>query len=293
MELLEIIEWVVLAGALIVMAISLASMRRPDEIEDGEGNADDQGFGTVSRPQRIVDGAGLDLPFWLVWLFFILVGMGVALLLMDRFYLPAWLGGLIALLIPYCLWNVISEIARRRSVRFEERLIDGIDLMISVLQCGETPRKALEAVAENGEQPVRDQFKYLVRRLEYGMGMHRALRPMVRRYDSEGLRLFANTLAAKSNVGGDMVPILVSLNKVLRDRYRHRERISSQMTGSKLASVLIGLSPYVIFIFYVYRKPEWIDRIFESSLGTSLFIGAVCIQILGFVWLNRLARSIQ
>ena len=291
METLEILEWAVLIGAIIVMLIVVARILLADE--DAGGDSDEQGFGRVNRFQRIVDGAGLDVPFWFVWLFFLLVGTGIGLVIMDRFLAPFWLGILIALLVAYCLWNVLREIARRPSIRFEEKLIDSIDMIISVLECGETPRKALEAVAENGERPVRGEFKQLVRRLGFGMEIHRALRPMVKRYDSEGLRLFANTLAAKFTVGGDMVPILVSLNKVLRDRYRHRERVTSQMAGSRLASLFIAASPYIIFGFFVFFKPEWIDRIFESSLGTNLFIAAVCIQIFGFVWLNRLVRSIQ
>jgi tight adherence protein B len=293
MTILEKIEWALLASAVLLLIYTLIRMsgggKQDDSAESLPGG--EEGFGSVKRPQRIVDGAGIEAPYQLVWLIFGLAGAAAALMLMERFFIPSWLGVVIALLIPFSFWSVLGAVARRRANRFEEKLIDAVDLMIGVLSCGETPKEALTGVAEYGEQPVRRQFQFLKRRVDLGMSMQRALRPTVRLYDSEGLRLFSSTLAAKYAAGGDMVPVLKSLNKVLRERYRHRQRVYSQLTGAKLASLAIAASPYVIFTFYVFRKPEWIDNLFSSSMGTTLFVVAVCFQLIGFIWLNRLSRA--
>ena len=59
---------------------------------------------------------------------------------------------------------------------------------------------------------------------------------------------------------------------------RHRNETISEVQGNR--------NPLIDF-------PEWIDRIFNTSIGTTLFIGAVCLQVLGLVWVNRLVRAEQ
>lgn len=287
MEHLEIFELAVLVVTIVVAVIFL----RPKSTAAASDRNGEPGFGTVGWQQRIVNGAGLTMNYLFVWFAMLLAGITLALVILELFAVPWWAGLLAALLFPYILWSLLTSVAHRRAVRFEEKLIDAVDLMISLLQSGETPLNALRGVAENGEEPVRSQFNLLVQRLDFGMEIYRALRPIIRGYDSEGLRLFANTLAVKFTLGGDLSPMLESLNQVLRDRYRYRVQVSSQMSGPRLASLAIAASPYVILAFYAFRKPDWIDRIFNSTAGTALFVGAVIVQILGFVWLGRLARS--
>jgi tight adherence protein B len=281
-------EWLVLLialAALVWLAIENARVKKREM-----GQKSEHGFGTFSRPQRVVNGAGFTLPYGFVWLEIALIALAIGLLSVELFPAPWWSGLLIAVFIAVILWSVLANTAQKRAVRFEEKLIDATELMIATLQSGETPKNALRSVAHHGDPPVRSQFKALVSLLDVGVEIQRALRPIVLGYDSEGLRLFANTMVAKSTMGGDLEPILFSLNKVLRERQEHRLRMTSQMSGAKLASLGIAASPYVILVFYVFEKPDWIERVFASPLGTALFVAAVFIQMMGFLWLGRLTR---
>ena len=75
----------------------------------------------------------------------------------------------------------------------------------AALHAGENPTQALGSAAELAEQPVRAELRELSRRLAAGVGIGEAVEPLVRGYDSEGVRLFSQTLIVKWRSGGKRI----------------------------------------------------------------------------------------
>ena len=122
------------------------------------------------------------------------------------------------------------------------------------------------------------------------MNVRRALQRIDLGYDCEGVRLFTRTVIAKWQAGGDLAPVLETVNQVLRERIRIRWRLDSQMSGARLAQMLTALMPYVLIPFFLWQRPDWIDRLRDHPLGPKLFFGAVVVQILGLLWMRRIMR---
>lgn len=216
-----------------------------------------------------------------------LIGFLLIIELIPGAIWPALLGGCIAAYLP---WFIVSEIAAFRARRFEEKLVDSIDLIVGALQAGEVPERALASAADLSDQPVRGELEELVSRLSLGMAIERATGRIVSRYECEGAQLFAQTLIAKWQTGGDLAPVLISVNAILRERLRLRLRLKGQLAGASLSAIMIAILPYVLIPFFLWRQPRWVTHLVEHPIGPQLLFGAMLFQLLGFLWLRRIMK---
>ena len=214
------------------------------------------------------------------------VAAGLRVAIPDLSY-GAAVGGAVAALL---FWLSIKFLARRRARAFELKLVDAVSFMISALKAGENLTQAFASAAEASEGRLRREFQEVAYRLSLGMSVRRALRRVDEGYDSEGTRLFTRTVIAKWQVGGDLVPVLETVNRVIRERLRVRWRLHSQLAGARLAVAMVAIFPYALIPFFYWQRPDWIARLRDHPMGPRLLFGAIVLQILGVVWMRRIMR---
>ena len=243
------------------------------------------------RPlERRLLAAGLPIGpvgFLLALGLFAIVVFGLLLLLLPGFPVPCLLA---AVVLAYVVWVAVVEAGKFRARRFERRLIDAVDHMVSALLAGEVPARALANAAEVSEGAVRTELKEVVHRLEVGMGIREALERMVRRYDSEGVRLFSQTLAVKWQAGGDLAPVLRKVAWIMRERMRLAMRLRTELTGVQVAALGIALFPYLLIPVLLWQRPDWVELLTRHPLGPPLLVAAVVLQVIGLLWLRRIVR---
>lgn len=296
---LELALLVVAVAAIVILGLDLlrGPLRRRrertylDQLTADEEDAevdDGPAPGGLSRRLR---AAGLTLgtvPFVVLSLLFgALVFLGIVSI-SERALVAAVLVGLLAAYLPLA---VLGEWARWRAWRFEERLSEAVDFMVSALNAGENPTQALRSAAGVARKPVQEELAEVVRRLDAGADIRRAQARMLARYDAEGVRLFAQTLTVKWLTGGDLADVLRSVAEVLRERVRITLRLRSELAGVQIAAVLVALLPYLLIPFFLVARPSWAPTLMEHPLGPPLLVAAVALQIIGFLWLRRILRA--
>lgn len=215
-----------------------------------------------------------------VWLVFLELTPGVALV--PPLAALAFALGCLGLMRDFCQW---------KSRRFEERLVDAIDITVAALRVGENPRGALALVARSVEGPVGREFGDLVRRLDLGLEVEQAVQRMVAVYDSEGMRLFSQALRAKWWAGGDLAEVLTGVNRSVRERMRTNLQMRGQLSGARYAAVVLAAMPYALYAFFLFSQPGWVESIHAHPLGQQLLHGALALQVLGLFWLLHILKS--
>lgn len=259
-----------------------------DEAEDEEGSG--PLAVEVGPLERRIDAAGL--PFDTVGYLVLLALVGVvviaaALLLLPR--LPL-VGVLVGLLTVYIVHVAIGEWGQFRARRFEKGLVQAVDFIISSLLAGENAVQAISNAASTSRGSVRHELQEVVRRLEVGLDIRHAIAPMVRSYDTESVRLFAQTLAVKWQVGGDLAPVLETLVWIMRERIRVNLRLRTELTGVQLAGILVALLPYLLLPVFLAQRPEWTEILMVHPWGPPMLAGAILLQLIGLLWLRRILR---
>ncbi len=296
--ILEIALLVVVAAAVVLLATDLSSERRRRRRERADLarlRAEDEAPGEElppppSRLERRLVAAGFYAPpavFVLALLAFgALVFAGVWLSL-PRLPVAALL---VALLAMYIAWAVVKEWGQLRGRRFERRLVDAVDHMASAVTAGENPSQALTSAAAASEGAVRTELEAAVTRLDMGTGIGQALARMATRYDSEGTRIFTQTLVVKWSAGGDLAPVLRSIAQVMRERIRLHLRRRAELTGAQVTALALGVVPYLLIPCIAWLRPVWFQALTTHPLGPPLLIGAIGLQIFGLLWLRRIVR---
>jgi tight adherence protein B len=237
--------------------------------------------------------AGLELP---AWAFVIAVGLLAAALaygvwaLIPQLPIAAVFAGLLAATIPF---SMVTAAAHHRARNFLEKLVDAIDVMCAALDGGEPPANALATAAASAEEPAKRELREAHQRLQLGFSVRRSFQRMIDRYDSEGVRLITQTLIVKWQAGGDLSPVLRSVNQIVRDRLRQDRELRTNLAGAQASAILTAILPFLLLPFFLWKRPAWYYDLTHHPVGLQLLTGAILLQIAGFLWLRRLMRVEQ
>ena len=194
------------------------------------------------------------------------------------------------ILLPVTLL-LINDLVAWRSRQFETALVDVVDLMYAAAAGGTPPLLALQVASEGAQGFVRKALQEIIRRLELGSSVDEACKPLLRLYSSEGVRLFADTLASRWHSGGDFEGLLQALGNILRERSFYRQRMQGQLSGARYALLFAGFFPYILIPFFLWKEPDWLVPLTQHALGPTLMLSALLCQICGFLWMRRILRS--
>jgi len=283
---------------LIIRSLRLSRGRVEDELHLerllGAKQTDDEDPGAERREsplERKLRSAGIDAPPVIAIVIILFIGVFVTLLAMNLSPVLAWAAPLAGLVVIWMVWSLITEAARLRAWRFENRLVDAIDLMAGALSAGQNPADALASAAEGALDPVRREFRFAAEQLRASVPIERALRRMSVRYDCEGVRIFTQLLIAKWEIGGPFAPVLQAVNRTLRHGLRLRGQLQTHVSGAQTSAVIVAVIPYLLIAFFAWKRPEAMDRVWALPWGPQLFVGAILLQLLGFTWLRRILRT--
>ncbi len=258
--------------------------------EDTRSGAELRLPGTLESRLRC---AGLDLPAWsfvaAVALFAGAVAYGVWAAV-PQLPIAALFAGTLAAVIPFSL---VASAAHARARKFLEKFVDSIDIMCAALDGGEPPQNALAAAAVSSEDPSKRELLEAHQRLQLGFSVRRSFSRIVERYDSEGVRLITQVLIVKWQAGGDLSPVLRSVNQVARERLRQDRELRTQLAGAQASAILTAILPYLLLPFFFWKRPEWFYDLTTHPIGVQLLTVAILFQFVGFLWLRRLMRVAQ
>lgn len=255
-----------------------------------EWRSSSEGFGTFLVFDRFVQTLNLATGAWTILSIILLLSLCVLLVGFEIAPELPVAAVLAAIAFFLASQRLIEGFCEWQAKRFEERLVDAIDVMASALVAGASPLKAFEAAARWTEGRTSREFQEILRRLELGFTIEQSLDRIVRVYDSEGVRLFAQAVRAKWHIGGDLADILTATNRIVRERIRMRLQAAGQLSGVRNASLFVACMPHVLYTLLFIIQPEWISAIHADPLGAKLIYVALAAQILGFLWLSRALR---
>ncbi len=155
----------------------------------------------------------------------------------------------------------------RRTKAFAAQLSPMILQVSGSMKAGYTFAQAIDLVARNSPPPMGQELARVSREVQLGLPMGEALNRMVRRNDSEDLRLMLIAVQIQSQVGGNLASVLDTIEFTVRERIRIKGEIKS-LTGQARASgwVLIIL-PFVMTGLLQLIAPSYFGPMFHKTAG--------------------------
>lgn len=214
--------------------------------------------------------------------------LGGAVFVWQENPITAGLAMFVGMVIPIGIMMVVRS---RRQALILRQLPPMIDELARAARTGRSLDQCLEMVADDTPQPMGGEMQLCVRKLQMGVTMNEALYDLPDRTGVGALRILATALSVHQQTGGDLVQVLERLARTLRDRGLFLGRLRAITAGSRATALLMIILPPAILTFFVFRDPDYLNRLMASGWGRFITIAAIMLEIIGAIWILKILND--
>lgn len=214
---------------------------------------------------------------------------GIAWVVQENF-LTTGIASLLGSLIPVI---GVALARNRRQKKLTEQLPDMVDELARAAKTGRSLEQCLQLVAEDTPAPLGDELRLCVQKLELGMSLAGAIRDLPLRTGVISLNVLRTALTVHHQTGGDLISVLDRLSTTIRDRISYLGRLNAATAASRASAIMMLVIPPGVVLFFLFRDPEYLERLIDSTWGRNITLTAVALQIIGAVWVLRILKSSQ
>ncbi len=207
----------------------------------------------LTPPQFYVMSIGVGLVAFVFGLMFglsLIMSLGIAFVL--AFGLPRW---------------VLGYLLKRRKNKFLDELPNSLDVMVRSIKSGLPLNDALRLIAQEGQEPVKGEFRKVVEAQAVGLSIPEAVNRMYQAFPMQELNFFSIVIAIQSQAGGNLSEALSNLSKVLRERRKMKQKIAAVSMEAKASAAIIGSLPFIVAILVYLTSPDYIKILFVDPRG--------------------------
>jgi tight adherence protein B len=237
--------------------------------------------------ERKLDAAGVPLKpaeWLLLHIGFAILLAFAALLLSGADVVATGIGLLIGLAGPQ-IYLVVKEGRRLRA--FLAQLPDTLQLLAGSLSAGYSFPQAVDAVVQEGNQPIAGEFNRALVESRLGVPIEEALDGISARMKSEDFSWVVMAIRIQREVGGNLNEVLMTVAGTLRERERLRRQVSVLSAEGRLSAYILGGLPPVFAAYLLLVRRAYIRPLFHDPIGIFMLILLVVLISVGAVWLRK------
>lgn len=222
----------------------------------------------------LIQFGGAILGFVVVGFVFknLLSGLGLALLL---FFLP----------------NVLLQRSLTlRRVAFERQLVDTLILLTNSIRAGFSLLQAVDVVVNEMASPAKDEWGRVRREVSLGLPLNQALENLNERIKNDDLYMVITAININTQVGGNLVTMLESVTKTIRERVRLFSEVRVLTSQQRFNSYLLTMLPVGVGALMLFLNPDYMSNIFTPGPYLCFPIGAAISVLLGNIVIQRISR---
>ena len=231
-----------------------------------------------------------DVPLRTVEFFYCMVGPAFLFGLVAAFLgLPKLvILGLMALgaLIPY---GFLSFKAKRRVNKIDDQLPDLLVTMAASLKAGHSFRQAMQAVVNEGQPPISDEFKRVLTEAQLGRPMDDALNEMADRVQSKNLSFVLTAVTIQRQVGGSLAGIFDMVADAVRQRQAFARKIRSLTAMGRASAYVLVAMPVILALIVTLIRYEYVEPLYTEPTGQKMLMVGCGMIVVGSYFLRKIA----
>lgn len=216
--------------------------------------------------------------------------MGVVTLVMLLFGVFVFPGGFAGIIVPAVgilgirLWMMIEQ--AKRKLAMEKQLPLMLSSLRSNIHAGVTIQVALMKVSEDLPAPLGEEIRRVRDEVNVAVPLETALQRMSERVGSRLVQFLVSSIGIAIRSGSDIVPQLITIEDIVRQRARIAGKIRSAVALAKPTSYLAIAAPPLMFLYMALTQKGYVEFFLTNGIlvglvGLFLYIvGAVTIQFM-------------
>lgn len=179
--------------------------------------------------------------------------------------------------------------AKRRVNAIDEQLPDLLITMAASLKAGHSFRQAMQAVVDEGQPPISDEFKRVLTEAQLGRPIDDALAEMAERVQSKNLSFVMTAVTVQRSVGGSLAGIFDMVADAVRQRQAFGRKIKGLTAmGRASAYTLVGM-PFALAGIITVINADYMSPLYHTSTGHKMIIFGMVSMTIGAYMLRKIA----
>ena len=193
--------------------------------------------------------------------------------------------GLLGLAVP---GMIVNSKKAKRSRAMTDQLPEALNIISSGLRAGFSFPQALSVVIREIEGPLTTEFSRVLRENRLGKPMDDALNDMLARIENDDLEMLVTALLIQRQVGGNLAEVLDSISYTIRERVKIKGEIRTLTAEGRFSAVILSLLPVAVVLMLLITNPGYVSILLEETIGIIMIIGAVIMQIIGYIVIRKI-----
>ena len=196
--------------------------------------------------------------------------------------------GVMALL-PIVWWRLGTMTTARLGI-FERQLVDGLQLSARALRAGHPLIASFQLIAEEIPEPVGPLFGEVLQQHELGVDLETAMQNMAAKARNSDLRLFSASLSISMRTGGNLADVIDGIANVVHERIRLQRKFRVLTAQTQVSKRILTALPILLFFLLNLANPEYVNPLFDTSIGNALLLVAGGMLLSGWLMMNQMAK---
>ncbi len=178
---------------------------------------------------------------------------------------------------------------RAREKQLSRQLEEACERMSAYIRSGGSLLGALEAAAQTAGEPVASVLTYSVAKMRLGVSASDVLMELAERTGVPEMRMLAvaSSLQQKG-MAVNMGAVYAQVQDNIRERRELTETLSSLTAENRLAGGVVAVVPFATLGIMRQLAPEFINPLFTTSLGITVFAICSAVIIAGIAWVFKM-----
>ena len=195
---------------------------------------------------------------------------------------------LAAILLAVASWIVIILRIQRRRKAFTNQLGDCLTMAANALRAGFSFVQAMELITREMEDPISEEFEKVVAEMRLGNHLEESLTAMERRVASSDFALVVTAVVIQRQVGGNLAQILDTISETINDRIRMRREVMTLTAQGRASGWVLAALPIGVAFILNFINPGYLQPLFDEDIGRMAVVGAIVLEIMGFLVIQRI-----
>jgi tight adherence protein B len=146
---------------------------------------------------------------------------------------------------------------------------------------------ALSIVANEGPEPIAQEFRTAFDEINFGLSLSDALLNFAARVDSRDLRYFVVAVLVQRETGGNLAELLSKTAALIRSRLRLAGAVRVLSAEGRISAWILSLLPFMVAGAIQLARPQFLNVLWTDALGRTLAELALAMMACGIFWMWR------
>ena len=222
---------------------------------------------------------------------FIIIWFGTGFLLPFIYYLlmNSLTSTFLVMVVGIGLPPVYVDYAKNKRAKvFNLQLSQALLIISNSLRSGFTFRHALARVAQDLPDPISEEFKRVIREVNYGAKLDDSLSDLADRMNSEELKMINSAVSIQQKAGGNLAHVIEMVSITITDRINIKKTITTLTAQGRMSGMIIGLLPVFMLLVLMLVSPSYISIFFETKVGMIMLIVSGILELIGFMFIKKI-----